>query len=418
MARVLIAWELGEAFGHLARCLRLAEGLVARGHAVTLALKDIRLPAGPRLAPGITVLPAPLTLQAGAGGRSPVNYADMLSVGSFADAQDVAARLNAWQGILTLLRPDVMVADHAPTALLAARLAGIPHLAIGNGFAIPPAIAPWPSIRPWETASDLDLTTAEERVDRVLGAAQKALGHTTAVRVRELFGSHDILDTFAELDHYGARSHGHYVGPIVSVTRARRVAWQSREGSKVLAYLRPAVPGFQSLLQALARLDAEVLCVAPGTSVDVAKRFATRRLRISLTPVDLPPLLEDADLAVSYGNGGFSTQALLVGVPLVMRPRHVEQALFAHRVQALGAGKLLSGRIDADSVTASCQELLGSQAYRQAARAFRDRHGRYSTAQAIEQSLTLIERACLDGCNTDLTRKPQEPQESPLACLH
>ena len=132
MPRVLIAWELGEAFGHLARCLRLAQGLMARGHGVTLALKDVRLPAGQRPAPGITVLPAPLTPQAGTGSSPPVNYADVLRVSGFAEAQDVVARLNAWRGILTLAQPDVLVADHAPTALLAARLANIPHLSIGN----------------------------------------------------------------------------------------------------------------------------------------------------------------------------------------------------------------------------------------------------------------------------------------------
>lgn len=418
MARVLIAWELGEAFGHLARCLRLAEGLVARGHGVTLALKDVRLPAGQGLAPGITVLPAPLTPQAGAGSSPPVNYADVLRVSGFADARDVAARLNAWQGIFALARPDVLVADHAPTALLAARLADIPHLAIGNGFAIPPAVSPWPSIRPWEAVSDQALATAEARLDRVTDAALKAMSQAKAVRVRDLFGAHDILDTFAELDHCGARPDGRYVGPIVSVPQALRVAWQSREAPKVLAYLRSAVPGFPAILQALARLDAEVLCIAPGMKPEMAKRCATRRLRIALAPVDLPSLLPDAQLAVSYGNSGFSTQALLAGVPLAMRPRHVEQALFAHRVVALGAGKLLSGRIDADSVTPSLQELLGNPAYRQAARAFRDRHCHFSPSQAIEQSLALIERAFLDGWNTGRTRKTQEPQEIPPACLH
>lgn len=418
MARVLIAWELGEAFGHLARCLRLAHGLVARGHGVTLALKDVRLPAGQTTAAGITVLPAPLTPQAGAGANPPVNYADVLRVSGFADAREVAARLNAWRGMLTLVRPDVLVADHAPTALLAARLADIPHLSIGNGFAIPPAVSPWPSIRPWETVPDQTLARAETRLDRVLDAAQKALGHARAVRVRDLFGAHDILDTFAELDHYGARPDGHYVGPIVSVSQALRVAWQSREGPKVLAYLRPAVPGFAAILQALARLDAEVLCVAPGMPPEAAKQFATRRLRIALAPLDLPPLLEHADLAVGYGNGGFSTQAMLAGVPLLMRPRHVEQALFAHRVEALGAGKLLRGRVDADSVAASLQELLGSPACRQAARAFQDRHRHFSSEQAIEQSLFLIERTFLDGWNTDRNRQTQEPQESPPACLH
>lgn len=419
MARVLIAWELGEAFGHLARCLRLAQGFVARGHGVTLALKDVRLPAGQTTETGITILPAPLTPHAGASSSPPVNYADMLRVSGFVDARDVAARLNAWQGMFSLTRPDVLVADHAPTALLAARLADIPYLSIGNGFAIPPDVAPWPSIRPWETVADQALATAEARLDHVLGAAQKALGHTRTVRTRDLFGANDILDTFAELDHYGARPDGRYVGPVVfSVPQSLRVAWQNRDEPKVLAYLRPAVPGFDSIMQALARLDAEVLCVAPGMKPELAKRCATRRLRIALAPVNLPPLLEHADLAIGYGNSGFSTQALLAGVPLAMRPRHVEQALFAHRVEALGAGQLLRGQIDADSVTASLQELLDNPTYRQAARAFRSRHPDYSPGQAIEQSLFLIERTFLDGWSTVRTRKSQEPPESSPACLH
>ncbi len=415
MARVLIAWELGEAFGHLARCLRLAEGLVARGHQVTLALKEVRLPTGQQLVPGISVLAAPRTPQTGPVDRSPINYADVLRVSGFSDAQDVAARLNAWRGILNLTRPDVLVADHAPTALLAARIADIAYLSVGNGFAIPPDVSPWPSIRPWEAIPDRALSTAETLLDRVFDAALKALGYPKTARVRELFGAEDVLDTFVELDHYGVRTAGHYVGPIVSVRQAMRVEWQSREGSRVLAYLRPSVPGFSAILQAFARLDAEVLCVAPGMKPDVAERVATRRLRIALTPVDLAPLLERADLAVGYGNSGFSTQALLAGVPLAMRPRYVEQALLARRVEALGAGKLLAGQIDAGGVTSALQDLLGNPTYRNAAGAFQERHRHFATEQAIEQSLVHIERVSLDGWGT---RHAQEPKESYPACLH
>ena len=415
MARVLIAWELGEAFGHLARCLRLAEGLVARGHQVTLALKEVRLPTGQQLVPGISVLAAPRTPQTGPVDRSPINYADVLRVSGFSDAQDVAARLNAWRGILNLTRPDVLVADHAPTALLAARIADIAYLSVGNGFAIPPDVSPWPSIRPWEAIPDRALSTAETLLDRVFDAALKALGYPKTARVRELFGAEDVLDTFVELDHYGMRKAGRYVGPIVSVRQAMRVEWQSREGSRVLAYLRPSVPGFSAILQAFARLDAEVLCVAPGMKPDVAERVATRRLRIALTPVDLAPLLERADLAVGYGNSGFSTQALLAGVPLAMRPRYVEQALLARRVEALGAGKLLAGQIDAGGVTSALQDLLGNPTYRNAAGAFQERHRHFATEQAIEQSLVHIERVSLDGWGT---RHAQEPKESYPACLH
>jgi len=393
MARILIAWELGEAFGHLARCLRLAQGLRQRGHTVVLTLKDIRLPAGDGAARGITVLQTPLTPPHRLADRDrQVNYADVLRHGGFANAQDLIARLVAWHGIFSLARPAVLVGDHAPTALLAAHLAGIPHLAVGNGFSIPPSTVPWPSIRPWETLPDEALVLAEQKLHQVIEAAQKAQGCAAPVHMRELFGAHDVLDTFGELDCYGERSNGCYVGPIGSVPNARPVGWQAQECAKVLAYLRPEVPGFSVILQALACLDAQVLCIVPGLSVELARRFATRRMRISLAPVDLPPLFEHADLAVSYGNSGFSTQALLAGVSLLMRPRHVEQALLARRVEALGAGSLLSGRIDAMSVTTALQASLQSSDHRQAAQAFKERYRCFSRELAIERTLTLIEQ--------------------------
>jgi UDP:flavonoid glycosyltransferase YjiC (YdhE family) len=419
MARVLIAWELGEAFGHLARCLQLAEGLRKRGHTVAMALKDLRLPAGKGSPPGLTVLPAPLTPQLRPSPQHPpVNYADVLRHCGFADAQDVAARLRAWQGIVSLARPEVLVADHAPTALLAAHLAGTPHMAIGNGFAIPPNVTPWPSIRPWEAIPDSALLEAEQRLDQVTEAAQKTLGRSAPVRMRELFGTHDPLDTFAELDHYGERPDGCYVGPIVSVPDARRVSWQDRGDQKVLAYLRPEVPGFRMILQALARLDAEVICVAPGLSPDIARRLATRRLRIALAPVDLQPLLDETDLAIGYGNTGFSTQALLAGVPLLMRPRYVEQGLLARRIEAMGAGELLDARVEVETVTTRMQALLHSPDHRQAAQGFKDRYRHFSPEQAIERALALIEQRLADGRGALVARHAQKPQEKPPACLH
>lgn len=304
---------------------------------------------------------------------------------------------------------------HRP-ALLAAHLARVTYLTVGNGFAIPPARAPWPSIQPWATISDEALTHAEAALNRVTDAAQKALGHTTAVRVRDLFGPRDILDTFAEIDHYGARPGARYIGPIVSVPDALQVTWQNQERPKVLAYLRPAVPGFTAIVKALTRLDAQVLCIAPGLTLDAAKSVATRRFRVALEPVNLSPLLDHADLAVGYGNCGFSSQALLAGVPMAMRPRYVEQALLAQRVEALGAGKLLNGPNDADNVTASLQDLLHRAGPRQAARAFRDRYRTFSIAQVIAHAVRLIEQAGpKDDCADSAPSHP-DFYASALAC--
>lgn len=417
MARVLIAWELGEAFGHLARCLQLAEGLRQRGHKVTLALKDVRLPGGAGAAPGLTVLAAPLIPQHQPlyrpGKRpAPVNYADILLHSGFADAQDLRARLQAWQGIISLVCPDVLVADHAPTALLAAHVSGVPHMAVGNGFTLPPAVFPWPSIRPDEVVSEMDLQSAESRLNRVTETAQILLGLSEPVRMRDLFDPQNVLDTFAELDHYGARPDGHYVGPIFTVPRCLRTNWQGKDAPRMLAYLRPEVPGFVTLVQALAKLDAEVLCVAPGLSPEVAKRMATRHLRIALAPVDLPPLFEHADLAISYGNSGFSTQSLLAGVPLLMRPRHVEQALFAQRVEALGAGQLLAGRLDVQDVAATVLALIDEPVSRQAARDFAQRHCNFTPQGAVDQTLAAIEKLFLaTGSNVQISPavEVQEP---------
>lgn len=418
MARIVIAWELGEAFGHLARCLRLSEALIAHGHVVTLVLKDIRMPGGFVPRSEITVVPAPLTPQASRVSRTPVNYAEMLGGSGFSDFREVAARLNAWQGLFSLIKPDLLLADHAPTALLAAFLADVPHLSIGNGFPIPPDVYPWPSIRPWEDIPEVSLSAAEAVLDGVIAASIKAIGISKEVRTRNLFSSCDILDTFEELDHYGPRPGGLYVGPIVSVPKAMRVGWQSQSGPKVLAYLRPGVPGFLEILKSLVSLDAEVICIAPGIGSDLARRCATTRLRIALSPVELPPLLEVADLAVGYGNSGFSTQCLLAGVPLAMRPRHVEQLLFAKRVEAISAGQILDGQLLAEGVSASLQQLLVDPSCREAAIAFRDRHAGFSTREAVDRSVFAIERVLLASNQPQSHLTSPESLVSSPTCLH
>ncbi|THF66241.1 glycosyltransferase family 1 protein [Pseudothauera nasutitermitis] len=398
MARVLIAWELGGAFGHLARCLRLAQALRLRGHDVVLALRDVRIPTVSAPLPGITIVAAPFAPAERAPARPPVNYAEVLTHCGFAKAEDVAARLVAWQGLMALARPDVVVADHAPTALLAARTGGLPHLAVGTGFAIPPVASPWPSIRPWESIPDTALIEAETRLDAVVAGALSMSGYAQTVRMRTLFGAQDVLDTFVELDHYGGRANACYVGPIGSLSAARRVNWAT-EGmgcSRVLAYMRPEIPGSMAIMRALARLDAEVLCIVPGLAAGMARRMATQRLRIALTPIAVLPLLKQADLAVCYGNSGFVSESLLAGVPLLLRPWHVEQALLARRVEVLGAGRSIDGQATPEAVLDDLEDLMESPKYRHAAQAFRGRYRGFSADRSVEGVMAAIERRLLD----------------------
>lgn len=418
MARILIAWELGEAFGHLARCLRLAQALSESGHSVVLVLKSVRLPAGHALRHDITVLQAPLTPSPPASRSQARNYAEVLLDGGFADVQDLAARLRSWHGIYALVRPELVIADHAPTALLAAGIADIPKIPIGNGFAIPPSANPWPSIRPWDEVSDGELHAAEVRLNSVTAAAQTALGLPTSQSVREHCCAGGIVDCFPELDPYPGRDACSYIGPIGSLTQAKVVAWQFTTARRILVYLRPQVPGFVTIMRALKTVDAEVLCVAPGMPVQMARQFATRNMRISLVPLSLEKLFEKANLAISYGNSGFSAQALLAGVPLLMRPRHVEQALFARRVEAMGAGIALLSTIDADQVAESVARLLSDPAYAQAAGVFQTNHQDYSPTSALQQFLCLVGNTLMNR-EVDKDRSDFRITSNPRPeCLH
>lgn len=251
MARILIAWELGEALGYVGRCSLVAAGLRQRGHEVVLALKDVRLPHQPHGVDEFQVLAAPMPPMQRVTQRPPINYAEVLISCGFADARDLAARLHAWQSMLALIQPDLVLGDYAPTALLASQLQQIPFRAIGTGFAIPPPVSPWPSILPQGTVPGEALHAAERHLDAITFATQKLLRpgqESAAVRVRDLFETGAILDTLAELDHYGPRPQGCYVGPLVALPHTQAAAWQDNHLPKVLAYLRPGVPGFTDIL--------------------------------------------------------------------------------------------------------------------------------------------------------------------------
>ena len=389
--RILIAWELGGNFGHLARCLPIAEGLRRRGHEVVFAVRDTRAAAALPAPAGMTLVQAPLLGAKARLARPPASYAEILLGEGYADAPGLHGAVDAWRGLLRLARAEALLADHAPTALLAAHIGGVPHLAIGNGFAVPPEVSPPPSIRPWEAVPRTRLLQAGRAVDAAIAAVAARFGHAGTVGLGDLFGTRDLLDTFVELDPFPARRGGDYIGPIFSLAGSRTVPWQAREGRKVLAYLRPDVPGFAALMAALGGLDAETLCVAPGLGPAQARRLAGPRLRIATAPLALAPLLPEADLVVSYGGNGMTAQALLAGKPLLLAPRLVEQHLGAGAVAGLGAGILMGADRSREAFGRALAALLGDPRPAACARGFADKYAGFTPDRAVARAIAAIE---------------------------
>lgn len=116
-----MAWELGANMGHMDRMLVSARVLRSRGHEVMLALKDLSQAHGRIVTEGFAVLQTPAWLPRMAKSPGLVNFSAVLAAAGWLDAAGLAGLLSGWRGLYRLCRPDLLICDHAPTALLAAR---------------------------------------------------------------------------------------------------------------------------------------------------------------------------------------------------------------------------------------------------------------------------------------------------------
>jgi hypothetical protein len=394
MARILIAWEFGENWGHLSRDLPIAKGLHAAGHEVICAVADTQIGAQILQGSGVTYVQAPIVRRPLQPPRPLVNHAEILMQGGYDQPGSLGGLIGAWLGLLDIYRPDILVIDYAPTAVLAARVRGIPALLAGTGFELPPDEAPLPTFRVWETVSRERLLRTEELVLGHVNRVVVERGVAPLRRVAELFhGKKRILTTFPELDHFGERADGDYVGPVFSLPEAHGVRWQSAAPSKrIFAYLRPWMPWLQELLEALKSSGADVICAFPGAAAGLVQRFHGPRMRIFAQPVALEPLLCEADLVVAYGSGTIAA-SLLAGVPLLLLPRWAEQYLGARRVEALGAGLVVRAKGPAPSYPAVIRTLLWDPKHRTAARRLAEKYAEFSPDRSVARIVSAVEQA-------------------------
>lgn len=394
MSRLLIAWELGANYGHVARLLPIARKLRARGHQLFFAVRNTRVAAELLGSAGFPFTQAPFWHFQPQLARPPVNYAEMLLAEGHGDEAGLVGLVRSWRSLLRLFRPDLLIGDHSPTALIAVRVAGIPAIAIGPGFTIPPNQSPLPSIRPWEAISGERLREADARALRGINRVLRGFGAEPLGAVPELFGpTPGLLATFPELDPYGPREGGTYIGPIFSGGERHAVHWETEGRPRIFAYLRPDVPGGAALLGALTGVGAELACALPGIGESALGQFAGPHSRIYPHPIQADALIPTADLVVSYGGLGVVCRALLAGKPLLLAPGNVEQHLNGLRVERLGAGVSMGPERTEASFRAALTLLLESGPHRVAAGDFAQAHDGYQPDEAAERAVGMIEAA-------------------------
>jgi len=381
MAHIHLAWELGGGLGHAGRQKILTQTLLERGHRVSLSLRD--LGHTQRLLESLPVprFQAPLWLHRTAGmPENQASLAEILIPSGYLDAPGLDGLVCGWRSMLSSLKPDLVVGDYAPSALLAARSMGLPSASIGIGFYSPPAGRALPNLRPWERIGAERLAAAEDHVLRTANAVlarYRAPGHAHAGDL--LLGDVQLLCTWPELDHYGRpASSVTWYGPNFLARTGTAPHWPAGSGPKVFAYLKREHAQHAALLQALVDAGCRVACYLPEVASGMAPPVAGPNIAYARGPVSLEQAMSEADLCVCHGGEATIVQALLVGVPVLLLPMQLEQFLICQRVDAGGAGVNVARLPEPLDWAAVVQQVLTQPRYRAAASAFAVRYSGFT----------------------------------------
>jgi UDP:flavonoid glycosyltransferase YjiC (YdhE family) len=382
--RVLLAWELGANLGHLLRLLPIARALQALGHVVSLAVPD---PAAVRERMGdmpweVLRIPRPVH-----GDQSqPACFAQILAMHGFGSDALLGDAMQAWQRLLSVVKPDVLLADHAPLALLAGRLYRVPTVHVATGWESPPFGDTLPILRPEMPEAAPDRVRALEdsivaRINRLCAEhqapAMQVLGEVFRAQL-------SLLATWPEIDHLqprpdrpwfaagDSRRQPTYIGPLFSVDTGAVAAWPQGEGPRVFVYMQRG-PSTVAVLRHLGSIGARVVASVPGASL-AERDAAGPSCSFHDAPVRLDSVLPQVDLVVSHGSHGLTAASLLAGVPMVSVPMQMEQATLTQQVRRLGAAELLRAADVESQGRQLMQHVLDTPSYREAAAATAGRH--------------------------------------------
>ena len=392
MGTVLLTWEMGRGLGHLVPLSPIATGLARRGHHVYLAARDlsrVHIALDRNL---VTCIQAPLYLRPGGEAIAPaMTFAHILYNNGFGAADQLQALADAWITLYRWVKPDLILFDHSPTALLASRASRASKALVGLGFFCPPDADPLPNLRTWLKPDPECLRQGEQPVLENMNQVLHALGEPPLDRITQMYAQVDVnfLATFPELDHYPDRKGGKYSGVWTS-TRGIPPQWPNAAGPKVYAYLK-SFPHIADFLSLLSGLRICTLIYADGIERAIQQRFTSDAVRFENDPLDLGLVARQCDLAIMNGNHGTAIAMLLAGKPTFQLPITLEQVIFSAAIGRLGAG-LDAAHLPPRDVVGRLQTMLASPTpFIQGAARFAQRYASFNAQAEVDKMLDRFE---------------------------
>lgn len=343
MAKVMLVWELGDGHGHVGPLASLARGLIARGHEPVLVSRRVDYAHGSLAAESVPILQAPVVravpLPDGRG-RSMSSWSDLLLMVGYRSADALEPTVRAWAATFDTVKPDLIVTDFAPTAIVA-NAGRRPALALGWAYTLPPRhLAKTP------TVSGGERMMSDEAILDVIRQSQRRRGLPAApgTLLEAIFPEECRVNTLPELDFFSSHRQSPAIGPIQPLPSPMEpVATNGWFG-----YLSLANEASEVALDALATsgLPGEVhLRDAPPDALDHWRR---RGLTVHDRPANLAEAAGRARFVVHHGGLRTMEATLALGRPQLLVPAHIEHMMNAKQAETLGVSRVLDGTALAD----------------------------------------------------------------------
>ncbi len=388
MARVLLAWELGDGLGHVGRLLPLAQRLRQDGHECLFAVRNLIEPYKVIAGADFPMMQAPYIHPYAPKSveQKPIGtLGDVMATIGFSDLRRLAPIVVAWKSLLDQLRPDLIVADYSPILGLVAHGA-YPYVILGDGFTMPPAhLATFPPLFEGTVPR-----VEEPEMVRIANEAAALVGGKQIAALPEIFAADaNFVVTLPELDPHRDHRPTAQVGPLDALPPPS----QTVPDMDFFAYLSMTFGATEKVLEALvqAKLRGEIFLRDAGP--DTRRKWADRGLTIHDRPQDLKAVLPRARMLIHHGGLGTTEVGLAIGCPQLMVPRHREQMTNFRSASKLGVcvGMRSGGNFEPSHVLQAVKALATESKFLDKARA----HAQDIARRGPWNGLDRITESCL-----------------------
>ncbi|STX28167.1 Uncharacterised protein [Legionella beliardensis] len=332
MATVVLAWEYERNTSFLKNFFYLQKELLKHNHDAYLV--GVNLPNLPSFdAPFLQAPSAPTPILHKSKKLNKIGgFADRLALLGFNHSKTLYCLTKCWEHLFNLLKPQLLIADCAPVACLAA-YEKIPLVQVTDGFSLPPVNLPdFPRLRP-DTAP---LTTTQAMLEN-MHQVQQRRNKASPANFDALLKSEDAFIAHLPLfDPYLLfRSKEQKFGVFNEFSKP--ITTQIQE-PYFFAYLEMTYPNIEEIIIGLTELEIPGIFFIPDIPQPLRLFLESRHMQILDDIEALLPTIASSSYLIHHGNTVVAEAGLSAGIVQFTLPYNFETEWISNKLKELRVG--------------------------------------------------------------------------------